>query len=131
MTRIWAIILIALSTLLTSSAQVLYKSGVATLSFDIMSLLTNYKIISGFALYGIAAFMMLLAFKGGEVTVLYPIFATSFIWVALLSNIFFSEPLNHYKMFGIFSIIIGITFIAYGSTSGFKRIRSSKTRTGV
>ena len=126
-TKSWAIGLIILCTLFTSSAQVFYKFGAAKLVLtDIMTIITNYNIFIGLFLYGISAFLMLLAFKGGEVTVLYPIFATSFIWVAILSNIFFSEPLNLFKWLGVGSIIIGISFISYGS-----KLSDKKTRTKV
>ena len=126
-TKSWAIGLIILCTLFTSSAQVFYKFGAAKLVLtDIMTIITNYNIFIVLFLYGISAFLMLLAFKGGEVTVLYPIFATSFIWVAILSNIFFSEPLNLFKWLGVGSIIIGISFISYGS-----KLSDKKTRTKV
>ncbi len=114
-TKSWAILLILFCTFLTSSAQVLYKFGIPSLNFNIMSIITNYYIIGGLCLYGIGAFLMLLAFKGGEVSVLYPIFATSFIWVALMSNFFFQESLNIFKILGIASIILGISLISLGS----------------
>ena len=111
----WAILLIILCTFLTSSAQVFYKFAAAHLSFNLIALLTNYQLIAGILLYAIGAVLMLLAFKGGEVTVLYPIFATSFIWVTLFSQYFFGEPINAFKIIGIITIIIGISAIAYGS----------------
>src|SRR3989338_8100643 len=104
-TRGWAIALMVLCTVFTSFAQVLYKFGAAKLEFNIMSLITNVPLISGMALYVLGAVIMIIAFKGGEVSVLYPIIATSYIWVSLLSIYLFKEILNWFRWTGIFIII--------------------------
>lgn len=114
-TKLWAIILMVFVTLLTSIAQILYKLGVDKLEFDIISIITNYPIIMGIALYVIGAVLMIISFKGGEVSVLYPIIATSYIWVSLLSSFFFNEIINIIRWAGIFVIFIGITFVGLGS----------------
>ena len=49
------------------------------------------------------------------ISVLYPIIATSYIWVALLSTFFFAEVMNLYKWIGIFFIISGVVFVSMGS----------------
>ena len=69
----------------------------------------------GLVIYGIAAALMITAFKGGEVSVLYPIIATSYIWVSLLSSYFFNETINLFRWMGILIIISGIIFISLGS----------------
>ena len=110
-TKTWAIALILLTTALTSAAQVLYKYGAERLP----EIFTNTPLIAGMVLYGTGAVMMILAFKGGDVNVLYPIFATSYVWVTLLSRFFFNEPLLPLKFVGVFSIVLGICFIGFGS----------------
>mgnify|MGYP006286462847 CR=1 FL=1 len=114
-TKPWAIILMALCTLFTSFAQVLYKMGSKTLSFDIMSIITNHYIFIGLFLYFIAFVLMVKSFKGGEVTILYPIISTSYIWVGLLSIVFFNESITLLKWMGIFTIMSGIIFINLGN----------------
>jgi drug/metabolite transporter (DMT)-like permease len=114
-TKTWAIVLVLLTTLLTSTAQLLWKKGSATLEFTPLSIATNYFLIGGILLYLIGGTMMILSFRGGEVSVLYPIIATSYIWVALLSARFLGEDMNALKLLGISSIIIGIIFIGFGS----------------
>ena len=113
-TKNFAIIMMVFCTALTSFAQVFYKKGSASLSFDIMSIITNYNIIIGLILYGFGAVIMIYAFKHGEVTVLYPIITLSYIWVSLLSVYFFGEIMNLYKWLGVIAIIIGVTFIGVG-----------------
>jgi len=113
-TKTSAIILMIFCTALTSFAQVFYKKGASLLEFNIISIITNYFIIIGLILYILGAVIMVYAFKKGEVTVLYPIVALSYIWVSLLSVYFFSEIMNTYKWIGITAIIIGISFIGFG-----------------
>lgn len=114
-TKSWAIGLMVLCTAFTSMAQVFYKLGANKLEFNLVSLITNLPLITGMLLYIIGAVIMIIAFKGGEVSVLYPIIATSYIWVSLLSIYFFNENLNMFRWVGIFIIIAGIIFISIGS----------------
>ena len=119
-TKTWAIGLMVLTTIFTSIAQVFYKLGADRLQLNIMSIITNLPLITGMALYLIAAIIMITAFKGGEVSTLYPIIATSYIWVSLLSAYFFNESLNLLRWTGIFIIIAGIIFINLGSKETIK-----------
>ena len=102
-------------TLLTSTAQLFYKYGAAKLSFDILSIITNYELIMGMVLYAVGGILIILSFRGGEVSVLYPIIAMSYIWVSFLSIYFLNESMNLFKWLGVFTIVAGIVFIGYGS----------------
>ena len=114
-TKLWAMGIILFSTLLTSTAQLFYKFGAGKLSLDIISLITNYELIMGMVLYAIGGILLILSFRGGEVSVLYPIFATSYIWVSFLSIYFLGEIMNLYKWIGVAAIVIGIVSIGFGS----------------
>lgn len=114
-TKLWAALLVLFTTLLTSSAQILLKKGSAVLDFDIAGILANYYLIGGILLYVVGGALLILSFKGGEVSVLYPIIATSYIWVSLLSIVFLKESMNLFKSFGILMIIAGIASIGLGS----------------
>ena len=114
-TKLWAALLILFTTLLTSSAQILYKFGIPSLEFNLMSIITNYYLIGGLLLYGIGAILMIISFRGGEVSVLYPIIATSYIWVSILSLYFLGETMNIFRWTGVFIIVAGIVSISYGS----------------
>ena len=114
-TKLWAMLLVLFTTLLTSSAQILYKLGIPSLEFSIKGIFTDYYLISGLVLYGIGAILIIISFRGGEVSVLYPLIATSYIWVSLLSVRFLGEAMNFFKWLGVASIILGIALIGYGS----------------
>lgn len=113
-TKLWAIVLMVLCTLLVSSAQILYKIGAAKLVLDIFSILTNWHLIIGLCLYGMGAVLVIIALRGGEVTVLYPIITSSYIWVSIGSVYFFGEDMNIFKILGIVAIISGILMITFG-----------------
>lgn len=114
-TKLWAIGLMILTTLLTSTAQLFYKKGADKLEFNLFLIITNYPLLIGLFLYGIGAVLMITAFKGGELSVLYPIVATSYIWVALFSYFLFHESLNFLRWLGIAAIFFGVIFIGAGS----------------
>jgi uncharacterized membrane protein len=113
-TKTSAIILMILCTGLTSFAQVFYKKSASSLSLNFFSLITNYNLIIGLCLYAVGAVIMLYAFKNGEVTVLYPIIALSYIWVSILAVYFFGETMNIYRWIAIIFVFIGIVSIGIG-----------------
>ena len=98
-------------TFLTSTAQILYKLGAATLQFNLLSILSNYYLITGIILYAFGSLLVLFAFRHGEVTVLYPIVTLSYVWINIGSFYFLNEVLNFYKWFGTGLIIGGIILI--------------------
>ena len=114
-TKLLAALLVLFTTLLTSSAQILWKIGSESLKPDLMSVLTNYPLIMGLFLYAIGGGLLIISLRGGEVSGLYPIMATSYIWVSFLSIWFLRETMNLFKWLGVITIIAGIAFIGYGS----------------
>jgi drug/metabolite transporter (DMT)-like permease len=114
-TKPWAIFTVIFTTLLTSAGQILYKKAADQLVLTPIGLLTNYFLIAGIAFYAIAGILMIVSLRGGEVSVLYPIIATSYIWVSFLSIYFLGESMNAWKWLGVFTIISGIILIGFGS----------------
>ena len=106
-----AVFLMFFCTLLTSIAQIFLKKGAMLLP----NLFTNLPLLIGCFLYGSAAIIFIIALKGGELSVLYPIIATSYVWVSLLSGYYFNEMITQLKWFGILSIVIGVSLIGKGS----------------
>ena len=117
-TKLWAMGMVLFCTLLTSTAQLFYKYGSATLNFNILSIITNTSLLMGLLLYAVGGTILILSFRGGEVSVLYPIIATSYIWVSFLSIYFINESMNIFKWLGVFTIMMGIILIGYGSNKG-------------
>jgi len=107
-----AILLMILCTLFTSVGQVLWKFGLNKIDFSFLLTILNLSFILGFVFYGVGFGFMLLAFKQGELTVLFPIIATSYVWVSLLSSWFFLEDsMNLWKWAGVIVILFGVGFL--------------------
>jgi undecaprenyl phosphate-alpha-L-ara4N flippase subunit ArnE len=113
-TKLWAIGLVIFCTFLTAIAQIFYKIGADRLVFNFYSVITNFHLLSGLFLYLIAAIILIVSLKYGELSVLYPIIATGYIWVSFLSIYFLDEVINLYKWTGIIIIFIGVSLIGYG-----------------
>ena len=111
-TNVGAIILVVICTFLTSYAHVLWKF---VADREIISILLSWELWLGFVLLAMGAALLITAFKFGEVSVLYPIIATSYIWVTLLSNYYFGEPFTVFKWVGIGGIVLGLSVLGKGT----------------
>lgn len=110
-----AVILVMVCTVFISVAQILFKYASFGFSMDIMALLGNQSMVAGIGVYAIAAVLLLLAFRHGELSVLYPIVATSYVWVSLLSPVLFpTDSMSMMKWAGILFIIAGVSFVNRG-----------------
>ena len=111
-----AIVLIVLCTLFTSLGQILWKFGIARINVANILTVLNLPFIVGCISYGIGAILMILAFKKGQLSVLYPILATSYIWVSLLSPLFFpSDSMNPFKWAGVLVILFSVSMLGFHS----------------
>src|SRR3989338_4483058 len=106
-----AVILVLFCALITATAQVLWKIVSSYLEFNILSLITNFHFILGCILYAIGLVLLLIALKSAELNLLYPLFASSYLWTVLISYFFLSESLTTSKILGIILITSGVAFI--------------------
>ena len=113
-TSVFAIIGVLAASFIGAFAALLLKKGSKNV-VGVTSLVYNKKIIMGVILYGMSTVLFLPALKYGELSVLYPFVATTYIWVSILSINFLGEKMNIYKWSGIFLIIAGVIFIGLGS----------------
>lgn len=90
------------------------KIGMAKFSPDPLALITNIPLMAGYALYGMNTVMMVLALREGELSMLYPIIALTYVWVTLLSYTLLSERPNAYKNIGITIIVVGVAILGRG-----------------
>jgi drug/metabolite transporter (DMT)-like permease len=111
MTKLGAILLVVICTIVTSVGQILWKFGANRLP----EIITNWPLILGFVLHIIAAGILITSFKTGEVSVLFPMYATNYVWVSLLSRYYFGEPLNAFKWAGMAAVIIGVVLLGRGA----------------
>jgi drug/metabolite transporter (DMT)-like permease len=114
MVEAWAIALALLSALLGGTAPVIIKTGTAKDFSKLTNIIFNPHIILGLGLYGLGTIVFIPSLKGGSLSVLYPLIATSYIWSSIFSSKFLGEKINKFKCIGIACIIIGITLIGIG-----------------
>jgi len=110
------------STIFTSTGQILLKLGLTEINFYSPLTILNLTFFLGFFCYGIAFFLMLQAFKRGELSLLYPIIATSYVWISIFSPLIFAtDSMNMTKWIGVLIILISITLLGFGSTRNIKQ----------
>ncbi|MFH1682896.1 MAG: hypothetical protein ABIA37_03795 [Candidatus Woesearchaeota archaeon] len=112
-----AILLMVFCTIFTSLGQILWKYGLKNIDFKTPLTLFNIPFIFGFVAYGIGALLMIAAFRKGELSILYPIVATSYVWVSLISPIIFpTDFMNLWKWLGVIMILLAVTLLGMGSS---------------
>jgi drug/metabolite transporter (DMT)-like permease len=108
MNRIYFVVLFC--ALLGAIAQIFLKQG----SKGNLSLLqwANPYIFAGLFLYGVAMVVYLWTLPKGEVSVLYPLIAMSYPFVAILSTILLNEHFTLAKLIGSAGIVLSVWVIA-------------------
>lgn len=109
-----AILLIIICTIFTSIGQILMKIGSENTS-SFLEIITNIPLILGFVSYGIGAVLLIISLKNGELSLVYPFIALSFIWVSILSIYLFNEHVSVLNWLGLTAILVGVSLIGYGS----------------
>ena len=115
-------------TLFASAAQVLLKMGaghdypkidpahLGTLIDFAIALASNVPLVCGYGFHACNALLLIFALRGGELSILWPIYALSYVWVALLSSYFFGDHINPWKVGGIALIILGVALLGRASS---------------
>lgn len=69
---------------------------------------------AGFALYGIGALVMLLAYRFGKLSILQPILSLNYVLSIILAVLVLKEEITIAKCVGVIIIVVGVVFIAGG-----------------
>jgi multidrug transporter EmrE-like cation transporter len=116
-----SVLLVLCCTVFGAIAQVLIKTGAPklgvqpSLAHTALSILTNAPIMSGLVLYGLSTVLLVLALRHGDLSMIYPVIALTFVWVTILSAIVFGESMNAYKISGIAIIVAGVSILGVGA----------------
>lgn len=60
------------------------------------------------------AVLLIFALRDGELSILYPIIALTYVWVTILSVVFFNERINAFKAVGVLTVILGVAVLGRG-----------------
>ncbi len=107
-----AIIIVLLFSVFGAYISILFKQASRRFRFSIRGTIKNYKLILSLFGYGISALVFIYLLKFVEVSILYPIFSSSYIWISIFSIKFLNEKMNKLKWLGIILIIFGISLIS-------------------
>jgi len=110
-------LLVVCCTIIGAAAQVLIKKGASALGANPTMLQTAIAMVltpalfAGYSMYGISTILLVLALRHGQLSLLYPVFAMTYVWVTILSVVVFHESMNPYKLAGIVTIVAGIAVL--------------------
>lgn len=107
-------------TFLGAAAQTLIKLGASKLGGDAslldaaIGIVTNPYLFAGYSLYGIFTIVLVLALRHGELSLLYPVIALTYVWVSIISVVVFHETMNPLKTAGVIVIVAGVGVLGKG-----------------
>ena len=108
-TPLISIVYFLIASILGALGQYLYKTGADASGDTVKSYLLNYKLLAGVTCYIGVMVLFVAAFKkGGELSVLYPIYATTFIWGALIAMLAFGTPIKPINIMGMVLLLSGM-----------------------
>lgn len=108
-TPISSIIMFIVAALFGAVGQYLYKSGADATSERWTSYLLNSRLLGGAVCYVAVMVLFVAAFKkGGALTVLYPIYASTFIWAAIIACVAYETPIKPMNVFGMGLLVLGM-----------------------
>jgi multidrug transporter EmrE-like cation transporter len=111
-TPLISIVFFLLASLFGALGQFLYKSGAERAPGGIASYLANPRLLGGVACYIAVMVLFVAAFKrGGSLTTLYPVYATTFIFAAFIGLWAYGTPIKPANVGGMALLIAGMYFM--------------------
>lgn len=111
-TPLVSILCVAIASILGAAGQFLFKSAADHVHAGIMAFLVNPRIILGMGCYLTVMALFVHAFKrGGSVTVLYPIYASTFIWAAIIAQVAYNQPIKPLHIGGMVLLVAGMALM--------------------
>jgi multidrug transporter EmrE-like cation transporter len=104
-----SIAMFVVAAMLGALGQYLYKSGADAAGNTAVSYLLNPRLWGGVLCYLMVMVLFVAGFKkGGAMTVLYPIYASTFIWAALIGLLVYGTPIKPVNLAGMLLLVVGI-----------------------
>jgi drug/metabolite transporter (DMT)-like permease len=112
-----SIFLVLMCTVFGAGAQMLIKAGASSLPHvsgvlpNLIAMAMNTRLLAGYSLYGISTVLLIIALRHGELSLLYPVIALTYVWVAILSVLVFHEYMNPMRLAGVAVIVAGVAVL--------------------
>lgn len=99
-----------------SIGSVFLKSGAGRLHRDLRTLLFNWRLAAGVALFLVSSYFFVLGIREGELSVLYPMVSLAYFFTLIWARLFFGEPFTKNKLLGLCLILAGILLLGIGKS---------------
>jgi drug/metabolite transporter (DMT)-like permease len=114
-----SVLIVLCCTLLVAISQYLIKLGANRLSHagvmsTVIGIFTIPPLFAGYCLYGVFTVLFVYALRNGELSILYPLIALSYVWVTITGVMAFHEPMNALKISGLAVIVAGVAVLGWG-----------------
>ena len=113
-TPLKSILLVLCAGFIGSFGAVFLKKGAGLIHRDLRSIILNWQLALGIALYLFSFVFYFLGVREGELSVLYPMVALGYIWTMIWSHFVFAEPITRRKIGGLAMITGGILLLNLG-----------------
>lgn len=108
-TPVASVVMFLAASFFGAVGQYLYKFGADLADGSVNGYLTNPRIAGGVVCYVAVMVLFVAAFKkGGSLSVLYPIYATTFIWAALIGLLAYHTPIKPINICGMGLLVAGM-----------------------
>jgi drug/metabolite transporter (DMT)-like permease len=108
-TPLTSIALFAAAALFGAVGQYLYKTGADRSGDSVAGYLLNLRLMGGVVCYVAVMVLFVAGFKrGGSMAVLYPIYASTFIWAAIIAWLVFGTAIKPINIAGMAALVLGM-----------------------
>ena len=107
------ILLVFIATIIGAFGSLYFKKAAKQFNLNLIQQVKNKNLIIGAVLFCTSTIIYLFALKKGNLSLVYPLTALSYTWIALISIKFLGEKMNQHKWLGIALIILGIVMVTY------------------
>jgi len=105
---------VLIASILGAIAPFLFEHGAKQLQGRVIDFVLNPYILGGMATYVTVMVFFTYAFRmGGSVRVLYPIYATTFIWAAIIAWLRHGSPIEPIHVGGMALLMAGIACMSW------------------
>ena len=115
----WAIMLVLVACFIGSFGPIFLKKGMSAIRLRapvpqvLFSSITNLNLIAGVVLYVLSQVLFIPALRGGDLSVLYPLAASSYVWVSIWAVLFLKERLSKLQCIGILLVIAVVVVVGF------------------
>ena len=104
-----SILFFLIASVLGAAGQFFYREGTRRATGGLLGYLANPRILLGIACYvGVMSLFVAAFKKGGSLTVLYPVYASTFIWAALIAYWVDGQPIRLANVAGMALLVGGM-----------------------